>query len=189
MATKIQHDEDSQAIARQRQLDEGPMPVLERKTTHVLEPGMKCVHAKAAPDDATIWYVMAVRGVWAFVSDRPQKPGELRHDCVKQWFPADLMIPYEGKRTRSTRVIAPPAPDKPIKHAAGKPIAKGTKVAAPRDDIAFKLSQADTLDELWGIAAKLGLPDHKAVRAKLVHLNPGLQRMNIGNRLRALGKK
>lgn len=189
MATKIKHDQDSQAIARQRQLDEGPMPTLTRKTTHTLTPGMKCTHVKAGPDDATIWYVVAVRGVWAFMSDRLQKPDEPRHDCVKQWFPADAMIPYEGKRTRSTRPTTPPAPDKPIKHVTVRTTARGTKVTPPRDDITFKLSQADTLDELWKIAAKLGLPDVKAVRAKLAHLNPGLQRMNIGNRLRALAKK
>jgi hypothetical protein len=41
------------------------------------------------------------------------------------------------------------------------------------------------LDKVYAIAAKaLGTPE-KELRAKYAHLNPGMQRMNLGNKMRA----
>lgn len=190
MTTKIRHDQNSQAIARQRQLNEPEMPKLVRSTSHELKPGDRCTYRSAAPDDSTVWHVIALSksSFWVYVSDRPQT-SEQRHDCVKQWFPTDCMLPYDGKRTRTTKPATPPDPTKPIQHTAPT-LSRGKRAPAKgQDDIALRLGEADTLDELWAMAAQLGLPDAPAVRVKLAHLNPGLQRMNIGNRLRAIKRK
>lgn len=65
------------------------------------------------------------------------------------------------------------------------------RTAAPKkdcgDDIASKLRGMD-LAEVYAFAAdKLG-DSVKALEAKYSHLNPGMQRMNLGNRLRKVMK-
>lgn len=51
------------------------------------------------------------------------------------------------------------------------------------DDVATKL-RGKTLDEVYAHAAKALKEPEKDLRAKYKHLNPGMQRMSIGNRLR-----
>lgn len=187
-------DVNNAQIAREAQLAEPPMPVLLRKTSHILTPGDKVLRPNLR--DGSFWYVIALsdNGFRALVTDHKygtfQGPAR-REDCVKEWVPVDCLLPYvPGVTERNPGKPKPAAPahDKPLRRAAEKqPISKTpAKVVPPKDDIAFKLSQADTLDELWALAAKMGLPPE--LRAKLAHLNPGLQRMNIGNRLRKLAK-
>lgn len=51
------------------------------------------------------------------------------------------------------------------------------------DDLAAKL-RGKTLDEVYAYAAKTLKVDEKTLRAQYKKLNPGMQRMNLGNRLR-----
>jgi hypothetical protein len=55
------------------------------------------------------------------------------------------------------------------------------------DEIATKLIGKD-LDTVYAAAAKALKEDEKDLRAKYKHLNPGMQRMNLGNRMRAAAK-
>ena len=164
---------------------EAPMPVLTRTRTHQLEPGMTCEYL-CIPDER--WVVDEVRGFWARAH---RGRGD---DVVVQSFPVDALLPViEVQRVRADTIVRVGV----TKAVMAKEIAE-TKTAraktpkpprdpnAPLDDIALRLKEADTLDDLWKLAFKLGLP--KDTRAKLAHLNPGLQRMGIGNRLRALRK-
>lgn len=183
-------DPDNAAIARARQLAEPPMPVLLRKTAHVVAPGDKVLRPNLR--NGSFWYVVALsdNGFRALVTDHKYGTVAERNDCVKEWVPVDCLQPFVPgvtERQPDKPKPAAPAPDKPLRRAAEKqPLSTAPKVTPPKDDIAFRLSQADTLDELWKIAFDMGLP--KELRAKLAHLNPGLQRMNIGNRLRKLPK-
>lgn len=183
---KVQKDPDNAAIARARQLAEPPVPVLVRKTTHEVKSGDRVLRPNLK--DGSIWHVitLSVNGFRALVTDH--KYGLLegsvrRDDCVKEWVPVDCLLPYvPGVTVRKPGQPKPqaPAPDKPLRQKAP------AKVVPPKDDLAFKLAQAETLDELWELAIKMGLPAD--LRQRLAHLNPGLQRMNIGNRLRKMGK-
>lgn len=57
------------------------------------------------------------------------------------------------------------------------------------DEVALLLRPAETLDDVYRIAAKyLGVPEDE-LRAKYKHLNNGQQRMNLGNRMRGHMKK
>ncbi len=51
------------------------------------------------------------------------------------------------------------------------------------DDVATKL-RGKTLDEVYAHAAKTLKEPEKDLRAKYKHLNPGMQRMSLGNRMR-----
>lgn len=53
------------------------------------------------------------------------------------------------------------------------------------DDVATKL-RGKTLDEVYAHAAKTLKEPEKDLRAKYKHLNPGMQRMSLGNRLRKI---
>jgi hypothetical protein len=55
------------------------------------------------------------------------------------------------------------------------------------DAIAASLIGKD-LDAVYAAAAKTLKEDEKDLRAKYKHLNPGMQRMNLGNRMRASAK-
>lgn len=53
------------------------------------------------------------------------------------------------------------------------------------DDIATKL-RGKTIDEVYAFASKQLKEPEKDLRAKYKHLNPGMQRMSLGNRLRKI---
>lgn len=53
------------------------------------------------------------------------------------------------------------------------------------DDVATKL-RGKTLDEVYAHAAKTLKEPEKDLRTKYKHLNPGMQRMSLGNRLRKI---
>jgi hypothetical protein len=65
---------------------------------------------------------------------------------------------------------------------------KEPRKAGPKDEVAMSLMGL-TLDEVYAAASPvLGVPEPD-LRAKYGHLNPGMQRMNLGNRMRAKGGK
>lgn len=66
--------------------------------------------------------------------------------------------------------------------APGKP--RQARPAGDLDSVAQALRDCHGLDALLAYAASRGYPDCDDLRAKISHLNPGLQRMNVGNRLR-----
>lgn len=53
------------------------------------------------------------------------------------------------------------------------------------DDVATKL-RGKTLDEVYAQAAKTLKEPEKDLRSKYKHLNPGMQRMSLGNRMRKI---
>lgn len=57
------------------------------------------------------------------------------------------------------------------------------------DEVAKMLREAGDLDATYAIGAKYLREKEKALRSKYQHLNPGQQRMVIGNRMRAKWKK
>ena len=71
-----------------------------------------------------------------------------------------------------------------------KKTAGGHASVDTNDELAQKL-RGKTLDEVYAQAAKVLNEPEKDLRAKYTHLNVGMQRMNLGNRMRAetTGKK
>lgn len=63
--------------------------------------------------------------------------------------------------------------------------ASGSKSQHNGDPVAQALEGA-TLDETYGLAAEALETDVKALTEKYGHLNDGMQRMNLGNRLRGV---
>ena len=61
--------------------------------------------------------------------------------------------------------------------------ARWTSATRPRRDCG-----GFTLDEVYKLAAKELKESEKDLRARYRHLNPGMQRMNLGNRMRAAAK-
>lgn len=57
------------------------------------------------------------------------------------------------------------------------------------DDIACMLRSCDTLERVYGAAAEYLGVSSPELKAKYGHLNPGQQRMNLGNRMRAKWRK
>lgn len=66
--------------------------------------------------------------------------------------------------------------------------AAGGKSLCNGDNIALQL-QGKSLDEVYEVGAQFLETTVDALREKYSHLNPGQQRMNIGNRMRGLIKK
>lgn len=56
------------------------------------------------------------------------------------------------------------------------------------DEIAAKLLSKD-LDQVYTLAARSLKEPEQELRNKYAHLNPGMQRMNLGNRMRAAAAK
>jgi colicin import membrane protein len=61
--------------------------------------------------------------------------------------------------------------------------AAGNSTADNGDSIAERLRGKD-LDAVYGIVAKATGESAKALKARYAKLNPGMQRMNLGNKLR-----
>lgn len=95
---------------------------------------------------------------------------------------AKTPVPLSGKSTDALRLKAPEyVHDKEHKTAGGH-------VSVHNGDaIAVKLLGKD-LDTVYAAAAKALKEDEADLRAKYAHLNPGMQRMNLGNRMRAAAK-
>jgi hypothetical protein len=91
---------------------------------------------------------------------------------TQQYFPAGVFTKYES--TISKSVVK-----KVIKIDMGIPKKKGA-----RDAVTELLAEAKDTEECWQIAKMAGL-NMVELHAKVAHLSNGLQRMGIGNRLRA----
>lgn len=141
--------------------------------THKLEVGQK-VKERTNPVDERPWTVKKFDGSWVLCS-RGDADG-----VATQWFHYDTLI--DAKEYKPTFTPAMDTRPKPPK-APRAP-------KAPQDigdRAATLLRECDTLDDMWAMAGREGL-DVPAVKAKIGHLNPGLQRMGIGNRLRKMYK-
>lgn len=91
--------------------------------------------------------------------------------------PAALLTPVEAVAKARRIKSSTPAPRREKK--------RKDNIGDAMSDL---LQEADTLDELWQIAEAAGM-DVASVREKIGGLNPGLQRMGIGNRLRHMNRK
>lgn len=70
-----------------------------------------------------------------------------------------------------------------LSHYAKVKSASGNASLDNGDDVAKKLRGAE-LDDVYKAASKLLKEPVPALKAKYKHLNPGMQRMNLGNRMR-----
>lgn len=61
--------------------------------------------------------------------------------------------------------------------------AKGASSRDSGDEVAVLL-EGKTLDEVYTVAAKKTKNDEADLRKRFKHLNPGMQRMNLGNMIR-----
>lgn len=138
-----------------------------------LQPGM--IVRPRAPDGTRIddkrWKVERVSGAFT----RCVTGGD-KH-FTSQYWATDSLKPVKFKRSATT-VAEQQAP------GAERNIRKGKAEAREPDELALALKACHGLDELLAYAAAQGYPDCDGLRARVSHLNPGLQRMNVGNRLR-----
>jgi hypothetical protein len=95
----------------------------------------------------------------------------------KQWLPTATLA-------KNPAYVAPEAGQAPAVQVKTEKAPKKQHIG---DSVAALLAEADNLDQCWVIAKIAGL-DIEATKAKIGHLSNGLQRMGIGNRLRAMHK-
>jgi hypothetical protein len=95
----------------------------------------------------------------------------------------------KGKAKNIVAALLSPVPDRkpPRARSGGTPAPRREKKRKDNigDAISTLLAEAETLEQLWEIAQAAGM-DVAAVKVRIGHLNPGLQRMGIGNRLRSM---
>jgi hypothetical protein len=138
-----------------------------------LQPGM--IVRPRAPDGSRLddkrWKVERVSGAFTRCVT-----GSDKH-FTSQYWATDTLHPVKFKRSATTLAekLAP---------GAEKNIRSGRAAVREPDELALALKTCHGLDELLAYAAAQGYPDCDTLRAKISHLNPGLQRMNVGNRLR-----
>lgn len=102
---------------------------------------------------------------------------------------ADLLSKTPPEATDGLPVAGAPAPAPVTAKAAERRERAKAGINDVDDPVAKLLRAANTQDEMYAAAAKfLGVPAAE-LRAKYGHLNPGQQRMNCGNRMRAKWKK
>jgi hypothetical protein len=151
-------------------VDYQPLPFVNK---HDLQPGM--VVRPRNPDgtlmDDKRWRVERVSGAFT----RCVTGGD-KH-FTSQYWATDSLKPVKFKKAAET-VADQMAP------GAEKNIRTGKASARAPDELAEALKACNGLDELLAYAEGQGYPDCDTLRAKISHLNPGLQRMNVGNRLR-----
>lgn len=141
----------------------------------------------------SVWYrgerfwICAAPTDWAFTSyvrivDQVWRPGgNISNTATLINVHADLLelAPVKG----------PAYLPQPTKHAIEtKERMKATGVTDVGDDIAVMLRGKD-LEQTYAIAAKYLGATVPELKAKYSGLNPGQQRMNLGNRMRGLAKK
>ena len=155
---------------RQAHIDYEPW---QRRLTHELEPGMvvrpRSLDGKRMDDKR--WMVERVSGTMTRA-----RTGGPKH-FTSQYWATDSLIPVKFKRSVTT-VADQLAPGAERNVRTGK-----TSVREP-DELSEALKACHGLDALLEYAAAQGYPDCDNLRARISHLNPGLQRMNVGNRLR-----
>jgi hypothetical protein len=88
--------------------------------------------------------------------------------------------------------------DPTIKFAANRPVTPASVATAQRakagirdigDEVALLLRDCGTLDQVYAAAAHYLQLKEEDLRAKYGHLNPGQQRMNLGNKMRFKQRK
>lgn len=133
------------------------------------------------------YYVDFVPSTWAFTTfirlcSKHVRPGTPPpRDSHYFYAPADCcdLAPVTKNRFERQPTMA---------DVARKERAK-TGVRDVGDPVAEKLREATSQDELYRIASEfLGVPEIE-LRDRYAHLNPGQQRMNLGNRMRSKWKK
>lgn len=112
------------------------------------------------------WEILDVRGFWCLAQRGHGK------ELTRQNYPCDVMMPLPPRKHRNSRIVRMA---RAIKREATAP-----------DEVAAALLRATSLDLLWQIAGELGVPNDPSTRASKSHLNPGLQRMWVGNQARKL---
>jgi hypothetical protein len=118
---------------------------------------------------------------------KPAKPARApkkdKAAAVKPKAPRMIKPKVEG--VKSTDVLREAA--KGYVHDKENKTAGGHVSVNNGDEIAKKLISKD-LDTVYAMAAKALKEDEADLRKKYEHLNPGMQRMNLGNRMRAAAK-
>lgn len=150
--------------------DYEPVPF---NNTHDLQPGMIVRPRNRAGKrlDDKRWKVERVRGAFTqCVSGTAKK-------FTSQCWATDSLYPVKFKRSAVTAAdqLAP---------GAERNVKTGKTSTREPDELTEALKACQGLDALLDYAASLGYPDCDNIRARVSHLNPGLQRMNVGNRLR-----
>lgn len=151
-------------------VDYEPVPY---RNEYDLQPGM--IVRPRAPDgkrlDDKRWKVERVSGAFTRCSS-----GGGQHPTSQYWATDSLKpVKFKSSATTAADQMAP---------GAEKNIRTGKAAVREPDELALALKACHGLDELLAYAAAQGYPDCDTLRAKISHLNPGLQRMNVGNRLR-----
>ena len=143
------------------------------RNRHDLQPGMPVRPRR--PDGTRLddkrWKIERVSGAFTRCIT-----GTGKH-FTSQYWATDSLHPIKFKRSATT------AADQ-LAAGAERNVRKGSATAREPDDLALALKACHGLDELLAYAASQGYTDCDTLRAKVSHLNPGLQRMNVGNRLR-----
>jgi len=122
--------------------------------------------------------------------------GELLGKVVAEPKAGWVMVKFEDKTEKKVRVSAAVLIAAPVKEGRLVPAdlskysvhesktLSGRKHIDVNDETAAKLREK-TLDQIYVFAAKTLGETEKDLRAKYGHLNLGMQRMNLGNRIRA----
>jgi len=122
----------------------------------------------------------AVPWVWAVQDARPGKP----NSGTQQWFPFGVFTKIDEPKHKGRVHRVPAGTLVEVTQVAAAPVDKPKREKKAPDAIAELMDEGDC----WVIAKAAGI-NVKEFKAKVGHLNPGLQRMNVGNRLRTMWKK
>lgn len=151
-------------------VDYEPVPFVNQ---YDLQPGMIVRPRTPSGErlDDKRWKVERVSGAFTRCS-----AGGGQHPASQYWA-TDSLKPVKFKRTATT-ISDQQAP------GAERHVRKGKAASTEPDQLAEDLKACHGLDALLAYAAAQGYPDCDTLRSRVSHLNPGLQRMNVGNRLR-----
>lgn len=132
------------------------------------------------------WWVERVPKDWTFsasirIADKPPAPGkEADHHRTTFYVHADCVDVAPTKGTRY---------DKQTTMAQEQQKARAKSGQTDVGDEAAEMLRGKSIDEAYGIVADVVKVPELALRQKYSHLNPGQQRMNLGNKLRHHLKK
>ena len=150
---------------------------------------MDVVFYKDATGDAQRYFIEAapkdwMHTAWVRVTDRPLKPNPDEWPNDRQSFAvhADMLdLAPPVKNVFTSTLPTPASVERKVRAKAG--------VKDVGDPVAVKLRSCKDLPATYKVASKyLRVPVTELV-AKYEHLNPGGQRMNLGNRMRNQFKK
>ncbi len=115
----------------------------------------------------------------------PKPKKEAKKSAPKKAAKASKKAKKGGKEPEGPAVLATYAPN--YHKDTEKKTASGNTSIDCDDELAAKL-RGKSLDDVYTMAAKVLAPDETlaSLRAKYKHLNVGMQRMNLGNRMRGI---